>query len=131
MGLNGSIFINTTTDTPTGPMGWYVIWQQHPGWSFLWESTGLHSWDSTPMAIPVDGTPLPVAKQWGLVHVWSPNAADQVAWKTNTGTYVGSPHNTELGAGYQPIVGVFAGTEPDILWYKPGPAPERLFSVTP
>jgi hypothetical protein len=37
--------------------------------------------------------------------------------------------NAAIADGYHPLVGTFEGSAEDILWYKPGGAPERFFVI--
>ena len=105
-----------------------ILWHRHPGGSSLWQSDGDGTWTSSAHTIPVAGTPLPTAKNWGFAHIWSPTLPDLVFWKTAADDYVAATDNTQLGSGYQPVLGNFVGAGADIFWYAPGNGAERLFS---
>lgn len=104
-----------------------ILWHRNPGGSSLWQNTGAGNWASTAHQIPTTGKPLAVAKNWGLAHFYSTTGPDWVFWKTGGDDYVAPLSNTEIGAGYMPIVGRFVGQNADIFWYKAGNSAERLF----
>lgn len=105
-----------------------ILWYRSPGTSVLWESKGDNT-SATSHTLGA-GTPLVVKKsEWGLVHLYNGSAPDKV-WYDNSGVvpdYYLDAENTEIPAGYTPIIGGFVGTGGDIFWYKPGAAPEYLF----
>lgn len=103
-----------------------ILWFAN-GTSHLWQSDGDGTWTTEVHDIPVAGTPLPTANNWGVVHIYAPAAADLVFWDTFGGNYVAPTLNTEHGAGWTPVIGDFVGFEADIFWYKAGSATERLF----
>lgn len=110
-----------------------IYWYRPFGSDSLWEAEeGTDgAWETHDYFINLDATPIPAGKHWGLIHFWSPGGTDAFLWDTATGHQFSPSANTNLDAGYQPIVGDFVGTSADIFWYQPGGAGERLFFQNP
>ena len=105
-----------------------ILWHRPDGFSYLWASNGDGTFASTAHHIPRAGTVIPAAKAYGFAHVFSPTAQDLVFWdQGGVDDFTAPLDNTQHGAGYVPVSGSFVGVETDVLWYKPGGAPERLF----
>lgn len=96
----------------------------------VWQGTGIRAdWSKSTVPFAGRGTAIPLRGEWGYLLLADPAGPDRI-WFLQNGIapYSGSTGNTELGSGYTPIVGDFAGFTPDVLWYKPGKAREILFT---
>ena len=129
--VNGTYQPVVSDLTPGGDGFDDILWFRHPSTTTLWESEGGDGkFAPSSRTLPIGGTPLPVAKNWGLVQIWSPTLPDLVFWRTGEGgDFAAQLDATNMGAGYRPLIGNFVGTNPDIFWYQPGNAAERLFST--
>ncbi len=127
-----------------------IVWFTTTGFDSLWEGTAAGGFATSSHPIAGTGTPLPLLSEWGYIWSYSPTTPDR-CWYTNgavklvrthgsqpQGEAVGDDYdeqcgNTELGAGYRPLIGTFTSTsdEDAIFWYKPGSAPEYLFDFDP
>lgn len=101
-----------------------IFWFKPGGASSIWYGRTDGGWDQIPSVgvVGADGTLLP-GKGNLTVFLWSKTHPDMV-WSDGE---IMAAHNTEFGAGYIPIVGNWFGTH-EIVWYKPGSAPEVLFT---
>jgi len=97
--------------------------------SELWENERPDAWPTRPVTVPTRGTLLPVSNGYGLIHAWDASVGTHQVWFRLPGghDFNASLSNTTIGSSYQPVVGSFVGAGADILWYRPGTSPERLF----
>jgi hypothetical protein len=100
-----------------------IFWFRSSGQTAVWYGRSDRNWDQTlGGTFDTTGTLLP-GNGDGTAFLWSPTQPDKI-WSDGGIFPTG---NTEMGAGYTPIVGNWYGS-PGVLFYKPGPAPERLFT---
>ena len=94
----------------------------------LWQGKSTGGFATSTRNIAASGTPLALTWTWGYLWIWNTSAPD-VNWYVNTPSadYEQPAGDTELGAGYIPLIGNFAGTIDGIFWYKAGTAAEYLF----
>ena len=105
-----------------------ILWfRPGAGADVLWEGTAGGGFSSSPHTVPGTGTPIGLTWSWGYVWTYDPAAPDRV-WYVEGADYDQQAGHTELGAGYTPLVGRFAGTVEGIFWYKAGSAPEYLMN---
>ncbi len=126
--VNGTYWPTVERYSPNGDDLDDILWYRSPGLSTLWASDGDGTWTASWHDIPLLGLPIPASRTYGFAHVWSTTQQDLVFWDLPAGDFVAPLLNTELGAGYVPVLGSFLGTGADVFWYRPGPSPERLFS---
>jgi hypothetical protein len=104
-----------------------ILWYRSTGLSTLWHSDGDGTWTASSHDIPIDGTPLPAAGNWGVVHIWDPTGQDAIFWdQVGPGDHVAPLLNTEVPATATPLIGRFTGSNEDIFWYRPGASVDRL-----
>lgn len=96
----------------------------------LWEGKANGSFAQSSVTIPDAGRPIALRYEWGYTYHYDPAGADQIWYSNGAEPAYSSPCGcTELGSGYTPIVGVFTTTgSPGVFMYKPGSAPEFLFT---
>ncbi|MCU1497155.1 MAG: hypothetical protein JWM47_1108 [Acidimicrobiales bacterium] len=100
-----------------------ILWNRPTGAISVWYGRADRAWSKISTAnFNTAGTLLPGSAD-GTVLIWSPTQPDKI-WSDGGLSPTG---NTEIGSGYSPIVGNWNGS-PGVLFYKPGPAPEILFT---
>lgn len=108
-----------------------IAWYRNGSSVFnVWQGKADGTWSTDVWSTNGRGTPLLSAIDWGYIHFYDPAGADRI-WYLNDAAppYDKAAGNTEIPAGYTPIVGRFTQGTPDIFWYKAGSAPEYLFTV--
>lgn len=99
-----------------------------PGPDSLWSFDAGGGHVSVPFASPSAGFGLALDGGTASLMPWLPGSSpDIIRFSTVTPTSRPSG-NTPVPAGYEPIIGDFVGPGgvSSVLWYAPGPAPERL-----
>lgn len=107
-----------------------ILWYNPKGASLLWHSVEPGQFVSSAHIIPA-GRAVAADGEFGLLYIVRPGQPDWVWLRryNSTSDVNQRSRNTEIGTGYQALVGNFAGQRDDIFWYKPGPDPEHLFYI--
>lgn len=106
-----------------------IAWYRNGSSVFnIWQGKADGTWSTDTWSTSGKGTAIPLIYQWGYVWFWDTTGADRL-WFLNPSTPPTDDvtGNTEIPAGYQPLVGHFDNIGTTIFWYKPGAAPEYLF----
>lgn len=109
-----------------------ILWIDPSGIkTLLTENLSAGAFTRSYPTVPHTGTLLRTGNGYATIHQWDPASGIHHIWFQVPGrlSFNANLTNTPMRTGYQPIVGAFVGTGEDILWYAPGSAAERLFSL--
>lgn len=108
-----------------------ILWfKSGAGGDQLWQGKASGGFSPSSPNIADVGTPIALNYEWGYTYTVNPSGPDRI-WYSNApdADTAQNAANTELPAGYTPIVGEFVDAgDPVVFWYKAGSAPEYLFS---
>ncbi len=97
---------------------------------YLWTVDATGAVGSTDVSSAAGAAAFALPGPGAPVMLWSSGDGSPSLWHFSGASPVIEPSgNAPVGIGYTPIIGDFvgAGGAPSVLWYAPGPSPERMF----
>ena len=107
-----------------------VFWAAGASSDFVWSVSAAGV--VTSRNVTTAGSPDPIVLRGATdsLLLWSPGSSPSMWRLPATGPVIEPSGNTAVPVGYRALVGDFvgAGGSSSVLWYAPGPQPERLYS---